>query len=179
MPASSGRTQRHRLSRGEDRAANNAMHRIALVRMSSHDPTRAYVQRQRDKGRSSREILRRLKRAIAREVFKYLTRTITVPAIDDLRPLRQAKKHHPAPSSPALQRLARPHLHPRKRHTTRRHPRHRLPRMAHRRLTTNRSINVICRTGRRSDEELVTEAQAGVSSPGAGMTPSEHVGPAR
>lgn len=91
VPASSGRTQRHRLSRGGDRAANNALHRIALVRMSSHDPTRAYVQRQRDKGRSSREILRRLKRAIAREIFKYLTRTITVPAIDDLRPLRQAK----------------------------------------------------------------------------------------
>lgn len=91
VPASSGKTHRHRLSRGGDRAANNALHRIALVRMVSHEQTRAYVHRQRAKGRSSKEILRCLKRAIAREIFKYLTRTITVPAIDDLRPLRQSK----------------------------------------------------------------------------------------
>ncbi|MDN5746162.1 MAG: IS110 family transposase [Nocardioidaceae bacterium] len=91
VPASSGKTNRYRLSRGGDRAANSALHRIALVRMVSHAQTRGYVQRQRDKGRSSKEILRRLKRAIAREIFKYLTRTITVPAIDDLRPMRQAK----------------------------------------------------------------------------------------
>lgn len=91
VPASSGKTQRYRLSRGGDRAANNALHRIALVRMVSHEQTRAYVHRQRAQGRSSKEILRSLKRAIAREIFKYLTRTITVPAIDDLRPLRQSK----------------------------------------------------------------------------------------
>lgn len=91
VPASSGKTHRYRLSRGGDRAANNALHRIALVRMASHEETRAYVHRQRAKGRSSKEILRCLKRSIAREIFKYLTRTITVPAIDDLRPMRQAK----------------------------------------------------------------------------------------
>ncbi|UQE75313.1 IS110 family transposase [Gordonia sp. PP30] len=43
VPASSGKTSRHRLSRGGDRAANNALHRIALVRMSSHQPTRDWV----------------------------------------------------------------------------------------------------------------------------------------
>ena len=59
--------------------------------MSNHAPTRAYVARQRAAGRSSREIQRLLKRAIAREIFRYLTTPITVPAIDDLRPLRRAK----------------------------------------------------------------------------------------
>jgi transposase len=91
VPASSGKTRRYRLSRGGDRAANHALHRIALVRMSSDPTTRAYVQRQRAKGRSSREILRTLKRAVAREMFKYLTRVVTAPATADLRPARQAK----------------------------------------------------------------------------------------
>jgi transposase len=91
VPASSGKITRHRLSRGGDRAANNALHRIALVRMTSHAPTKDYVARQRARGRSSKEILRQLKRAIAREMFKYLTHVITTPRTDDLRPLRQAK----------------------------------------------------------------------------------------
>ena len=91
MPASSGKITRHRLSRGGDRGANNALHHIAVVRMSSHPPTRAYVTRHRAAGRPTPEILRMLKRAIAREMFKYLTRRITVPAIDDLRATRQAK----------------------------------------------------------------------------------------
>jgi transposase len=90
-PASSGKTNRHRLSRGGDRAANNALHRIALVRMSSHQPTKDYVQRQLAKGHSKMEILRKLKRAIAREIFKLLTRQIAVPEYSDLRPTRQAK----------------------------------------------------------------------------------------
>jgi transposase len=91
IPASSGKVTRHRLSRGGDRAANGALYRIALVRMSSDPRTKAYVARQRDAGYSSKEILRKLKRAIAREVFRYLTTPVTVPAIDDLRPMRQAK----------------------------------------------------------------------------------------
>jgi transposase len=91
VPASSGKITRHRLSRGGDRGANNALHHIAVVRMSSHQPTRAYVARQRAAGRSTPEILRQLKRALAREMFKYLTRHITTPATDDLRPTRQAK----------------------------------------------------------------------------------------
>ena len=92
VPASSGKTTgRYRLSRGGDRQANNALHRIALVRMSNHQPTRDYVARQRERGKSTREILRQLKRAIAREVFRYLTQHIPVPQIADLRPLRQTK----------------------------------------------------------------------------------------
>ncbi|MGH9252823.1 MAG: IS110 family transposase [Acidimicrobiales bacterium] len=91
VPASSGKITRHRLSRGGDRGANNALHHIAVVRMSSHPPTKAYVARHRAAGRPTPEILRMLKRAIAREMFKYLTRRVTAPAIDDLRPTRQAK----------------------------------------------------------------------------------------
>ncbi|WP_418004667.1 IS110 family transposase [Mycobacterium sp. PDNC021] len=91
VPASSGKTNRHRLSRGGDRAANSALHRIALVRMSNHDRTRDYVQRQVTKGHSKKEILRKLKRAIAREIFTLLTRQIDVPEYTDLRPARQAK----------------------------------------------------------------------------------------
>jgi transposase len=92
VPASSGKTRRYRLSRGGDRRANHAVHRIALVRMS-HDPTtRSYVQRQLDRGRSKKEILRQLKRAIVREIYHHLTQPSPVPIWDDLRPAREA--HH-------------------------------------------------------------------------------------
>jgi transposase len=92
VPASSGKTTRHRLSRGGDRHANHALHTIAVVRMRSHPPTRAFVQRQRDHGRSTPEILRILKRAIAREMFRQLTRPHDDLGVSDLRPARQAKK---------------------------------------------------------------------------------------
>ncbi|MFT4082069.1 MAG: IS110 family transposase [Nocardioides sp.] len=91
IPASSGKVTRHRLSRGGDRAANSALYRIALVRMSSDQRTKDYVARQRQAGRSTAEIMRLLKRAIAREVFRYLSTPVVVPAVDDLRPLRQSK----------------------------------------------------------------------------------------
>ena len=91
IPASSGKTTRHRLSRGGDRAANSALYRIALVRMSNHPHTRDYVQRQRANGRTKKEILRLLKRAIAREVFRLLTRPGPIDDYSDLRPARQAK----------------------------------------------------------------------------------------
>jgi transposase len=91
VPASSGKTTRHRLSRGGDRAANSALHRIALVRMSSHPQTRGYVERQITKGRTKKEILRLLKRAIAREIFRLLTRACPIDDYTDLRPARQAK----------------------------------------------------------------------------------------
>lgn len=91
VPASSGKTTRHRLSRGGDRAANNALHRVALVRMSCHAPTRDYVQRQLTAGVTKKEILRKLKRAIAREMFKLLTRVVGIDDYSDLRPARQAK----------------------------------------------------------------------------------------
>lgn len=91
IPASSGKTVRHRLNRGGDRAANGALHRIALVRMSSDPRTKAYAAQQRTKGQSSKEILRKLKRAIAREIFRYLCAPVTVPDITDLRALRRSK----------------------------------------------------------------------------------------
>ncbi|MGI3785602.1 MAG: transposase [Janthinobacterium lividum] len=91
VPASSGKTQRHRLSRGGDRQANAALHRIVLNRASHHPPTRAYVARQTERGRTPREIRRMLKRAVVREVHRLLTRDCPVAAFDDLRPARQAK----------------------------------------------------------------------------------------
>jgi hypothetical protein len=55
-------------------AANNALYRIALVRMSAHQQSRDYVARQHGNGRTKKEMLRLLKRAIAREIFRLLTR---------------------------------------------------------------------------------------------------------
>jgi len=73
VPASSGRTHRHRLNRGGDRAANNALHTIVLVRMRYDARTRAYVERRTHEGLSKKEIIRCLKRFVAREVYHALT----------------------------------------------------------------------------------------------------------
>jgi transposase len=73
IPASSGRTDRHRLNRGGDRQANNALWRIALVRMRCHPETRAYVERRTKQGLAKLDILRCLKRYIAREIYHHLT----------------------------------------------------------------------------------------------------------
>ena len=73
QPASSGRTTgRHRLSRGGDRAANSALYIVTLVRMRRHQPTIDYVQRRTAEGLSKREIIRCLKRYIAREIYANL-----------------------------------------------------------------------------------------------------------
>ena len=74
LPASSGKVTRYRLNRGGDRHANAALYRIVLTRMSSHDETRAYVTRRRTEGLSTAEIMRCLKRYVARQVFKQLPR---------------------------------------------------------------------------------------------------------
>jgi transposase len=73
IPASSGRTDRHRLNRGGDRRANNALWRITLVRMRCHPPTKAYVERRTKQGLSKLDIMRCLKRYIAREIYQHLT----------------------------------------------------------------------------------------------------------
>jgi len=73
IPASSGKTTRHRLNRGGDRQANAALHRIVLTRMSSDDKTRTYVAKRRAEGLSTPEIMRCLKRYVARQTFKHLT----------------------------------------------------------------------------------------------------------
>lgn len=92
IPASSGRTNRHRLNRGGDRQANRALHQVALVRWSNNPRTRTYVTKLRTSGKSNKDILRCLKRAIAREVFHHLTHPEPVPEIEDLRPARTAKQ---------------------------------------------------------------------------------------
>jgi transposase len=79
IPASSGNTIRHRLNRGGDRALNRAIHAIALVRMRSCPRTRAYVARRTAEGKTPREIRRCLKRYIARELYRQLTRTMKPP----------------------------------------------------------------------------------------------------
>ena len=72
--ASSGKTVRHRLNRGGNRQANHALWRIVFTRMSSDPRTRAYVQRRLAEGRSKPEIMRVLKRYVAREVYRHLPR---------------------------------------------------------------------------------------------------------
>jgi transposase len=79
IPASSGMTVRHRLNRGGDRALNRAIHAIALVRMRSCPRTRAYVARRTAEGKTTREIRRCLKRYIARELYRHLTRSMNPP----------------------------------------------------------------------------------------------------
>lgn len=69
IPASSGKTHRHRLNPGGDRAANRALHMITVVRMRWHPDTRAYVTRRTADGLSKREIMRCLKRYIARQIY--------------------------------------------------------------------------------------------------------------
>ena len=73
LPASSGKTTRHRLNRGGDRAANSALHMIAVSRWRIDPTTKEYVARKKAEGHSNPEILRLLKRYIAREVY-YLLR---------------------------------------------------------------------------------------------------------
>ena len=72
IPASSGKTVRRRLNPAGDRQANHALWRIAITRMSSHPPTRAYVERRTAEGLSKKEIMRCLKRYVAREVYSHL-----------------------------------------------------------------------------------------------------------
>jgi transposase len=76
IPASSGRTVRHRLNRGGDRALNRAIHTIALTRIRSCPRTRAYVARRTAEGKTAHEIRRCLKRYIARELYRQLTRSM-------------------------------------------------------------------------------------------------------
>jgi transposase len=72
IPASSGKTTRHRLNYGGDRQANRALHLIAVCRMRYCERTRAYVKRRTAEGKTKREIMRCLKRYIAREVYNSL-----------------------------------------------------------------------------------------------------------
>ncbi|WP_035780181.1 IS110 family transposase [Arthrobacter sp. H14] len=90
IPASSGKTTRHRLSRGGDRSANAAIHRIVLVRMSKDQRTRDYVDKRTGDGKGKLEIMRCLKRYVAREIYRCLRNPRPAPATNDLRPRRRA-----------------------------------------------------------------------------------------
>lgn len=72
IPASSGKTVRHRLNRAGDRQLNRALHTVVLSRLQHHRPTKAYAARRTQEGKSSREIKRCLKRAIARQIYRHL-----------------------------------------------------------------------------------------------------------
>jgi transposase len=80
IPASSGKTTRHRLNRGGHRQANAALYRAVIVRMQYHQPTQAYVDRRTAEGKTKAEIIRCLKRFLAREVWARM------------RPFRQARQ---------------------------------------------------------------------------------------
>lgn len=76
LEASSGKTTRHRLNRGGDRQANAALWRVAIVRMGTDQRTRDYVARRIAEGKNKTEIIRCLKRYIAREVFNTITQAV-------------------------------------------------------------------------------------------------------
>jgi transposase len=80
IPASSGKTSRHRLNRGGHRQANAALYRVVIIRMRSHPPTLDYVRRRTAEGKGKMEIIRCLKRFVAREIFGYLCRISRPPS---------------------------------------------------------------------------------------------------
>ena len=73
--ASSGCTVRHHLNRGGDRSLNNAIHTITVARWRCCPRTKTYIERRRAEGNPDREIRRRLKRYITRELFRALPMT--------------------------------------------------------------------------------------------------------
>ena len=71
IPASSGKTTRHRLNRS-DAQANAALYRIVMVRLCYHQPTKDYMARRLTQGKTKKEVIRCFKRYVAREVFAVL-----------------------------------------------------------------------------------------------------------
>ena len=92
IEASSGRTVRHRLNRGGNRKANQALHSIVINRMRYDERTSEYVERRTSEGKSKREIIRCLKRYVAREVYRAL--------------LHPKETHHPSGESLRARRAA-------------------------------------------------------------------------
>ena len=89
VQASSGQTMRHRLNRGGDRQANCALWRIATTRMRHDARTKDYVTRRQTEGKNRKEIIRCLKRHIAREIYRLTTNPPPTPNCAKLRTLRQ------------------------------------------------------------------------------------------
>ncbi len=102
VQASSGQTVRHRLNRGGNRQANNALWRIASTRMRYHQPTIAYAKKRQAEGKTRKEIIRCLKRHIAREIHHLLTNPPQTPPGAHLRCLRQNNRTTLAQAATAL-----------------------------------------------------------------------------
>lgn len=108
IPASSGQRTRHRLSRGGNRRANNALHRIVLLRIRHREPrTMAYFARRQAEGLTDRDIMRCLKRHIANEVYAALLN----PGTDNLagQKLRERRQHAGVPITVLAATLAVPY----------------------------------------------------------------------
>ena len=80
---------RHRLNRGGNRKANNALWRIATTRIQNDARTQAYVAKRETEGKNRKEIIRCLKRHIAREIYRLITDPPPTPDYTRLRALRQ------------------------------------------------------------------------------------------
>ncbi|MFI9052025.1 transposase [Streptomyces sp. NPDC053427] len=94
ISASSGRTDRHRLNRGGDRHANSALHTIVLVRMKCDPRTQEYVARRTTQGLTKKDIIRCLKRFVAREIHRHLpgvTSTTTPASCGPTRTVRWSR----------------------------------------------------------------------------------------
>ena len=89
VQASSGQTIRHRLNRGGNRQANSALWRIATTRMRTDAATKEYVTRRQGEGKNRKEIIRCLKRHIAREIYRLITNPPPTPNCAQLRTRRQ------------------------------------------------------------------------------------------
>ena len=89
IPASSGKTTRHRLNRGGNRQANHALWTIAMVRLRYDERTRVYRDRRTTEGKTPKEIIRCLKRYIAREVYRAIL-TDLAPDRAPSQPVRAA-----------------------------------------------------------------------------------------
>jgi transposase len=87
IPISSGKTNRHRLDRGGNRQLNAAIHRVAVTRARCHPETRAYLDRKRSEGKTTKDAIRCLKRHLARRIWHLLA--------DPARPAQG----HPHPST--------------------------------------------------------------------------------
>ena len=81
IPASSGRTSRHRLNYAGNRQANRALHMIVVVRLRYCPDTKAYMERRLAEGRTKKEVIRCLKRYVARQLFRTLRADLTTLAL--------------------------------------------------------------------------------------------------
>ena len=103
LPASSGITRRHRLNRGGDRQANSALHLAVISRIRIDEKTQAYLAKKTAEGHSKLEIIRCLKRYLAREVF-YLMNAPAEDVITVARPRPRTLAVPPSPPTPPARR---------------------------------------------------------------------------